>query len=106
MFLGSRSVSKNSSHVADAQLVQVSNYSMDRVGKNALTLASRSTGSPWPQPQRRRAYAPALGGRTQFHVLVAVYSITSSARVRSVGGKSKPSVLAVLRLITNSNLVG
>jgi hypothetical protein len=35
-----------------------------------------------------------------------LYSITSSARVSSEGGTSRPSVFAVLRLITNSNLVG
>ena len=32
------------------------------------------------------------------------YSITSSARASSVGGMSMPSVLAVCRLMTNSNL--
>ena len=35
-----------------------------------------------------------------------LYSITSSAQARSVGGTSRASALAVLRLITNSNLVG
>src|SRR3989442_1277355 len=34
------------------------------------------------------------------------HSITSSARARSVGGTSRPSALAVLRLITSSYLVG
>ncbi len=34
------------------------------------------------------------------------YSITSSARASSVGGMFKPMVLAVVRLITSSNLVG
>jgi hypothetical protein len=34
------------------------------------------------------------------------YSITSSARASSVGGTSRPSAFAVLRLITSSNLVG
>ena len=34
------------------------------------------------------------------------YSITSSARASSVGGTSRPSTLAVVRLITSSNLVG
>jgi hypothetical protein len=34
------------------------------------------------------------------------YSITSSARASSDGGTSRPSALAVLRLITSSNLVG
>src|SRR5215470_1316159 len=34
------------------------------------------------------------------------HSITSSARASSVGGTSRPSALAVLRLMTKSNLVG
>ena len=38
--------------------------------------------------------------------LAPPYSITSSARARSVAGTSRPSDLAVLRLITNSYLVG
>ena len=42
--------------------------------------------------------APALCWRT--------HSITSSARASSIGGKSRPSVFAVLRLMTNSNRVG
>ena len=32
----------------------------------------------------------------------AAYSITSSARVRSLGGMVRPSALAVLRLMTSS----
>jgi hypothetical protein len=35
-----------------------------------------------------------------------LYSITSSARASTVAGTSRPSALAVLRLMTNSNLVG
>src|SRR5262245_57580240 len=34
------------------------------------------------------------------------HSITSSARASSVGGISRPSALAVVRLMTKSNLVG
>ena len=34
------------------------------------------------------------------------YSITSSARASSIGGTSRPSAFAVLRLITSSYLVG
>src|SRR3981189_2386950 len=34
------------------------------------------------------------------------YSITSSARASNVGGSSRPSALAVLRLMTSSNFVG
>src|SRR5262245_6966431 len=35
-----------------------------------------------------------------------LYSITSSARASSVAGTSKPSALAVVTLMTRSNLVG
>jgi hypothetical protein len=35
-----------------------------------------------------------------------LYSITSSVSASSLGGMSRPSTLAVLRLITSSNLVG
>src|SRR5262249_32906733 len=38
--------------------------------------------------------------------LAAPHSITSSAATCSVGGTVRPSALAVLRFITNSNLVG
>ena len=34
------------------------------------------------------------------------YSITSSARARIDGGTARPSALAVLRLMTSSNVVG
>src|SRR6187401_3278966 len=37
---------------------------------------------------------------------IAAYSITSSAIASSPGGKLRPNALAVLRLITSSNLVG
>jgi Luciferase-like monooxygenase len=47
-------------------------------------------------------------GQQQTHALQqkASYSITSSARASKEGGTVRPSALAVLRLITNSNLVG
>jgi hypothetical protein len=37
---------------------------------------------------------------------IAFYSITSSARASNAGGTVRPRALAVLRLITNSYLVG
>jgi len=36
----------------------------------------------------------------------SAHSTTSSARASSVGGTSRPSALAVVRLMTSSNLVG
>ena len=41
-----------------------------------------------------------------FGLSAVGYSITSSARASSVGGTSRPSALALLRLMTKSNLVG
>src|SRR5262249_30732530 len=38
--------------------------------------------------------------------LASFHSITSSARASSVGGNSRPSALAVLRLMTRSYLIG
>jgi hypothetical protein len=52
-----------------------------------------------PTSDLHRLIAPALLG-------AFTYSITSSARASSVGGTSRPSALAVLRLITSSNFVG
>src|SRR5262245_65199567 len=42
----------------------------------------------------------------QRHELATLHSITSSARASSMDGTSRPSALAVLRLITSLYLVG
>src|SRR5262249_27953152 len=42
----------------------------------------------------------------QRYEIAPLHSITSSARASSVGGTSRPSALAVFRLITSSYLVG
>src|SRR5262249_55519376 len=51
------------------------------------------------RPGRRRA-------PQKRHELAALHSITSPARASRVGGTSRPSAFAVVRLITRSNLVG
>ena len=51
------------------------------------------------RPRGRRA-------AEQRDELAPPHSITSSARASSVGGTSRPSALAVLRLMSSSNLVG
>src|SRR5262249_11926499 len=51
------------------------------------------------RPRGRRA-------AEQQYELAALHSITSSASASSLSGIWRPSALAVLRLITNSNLVG
>src|SRR5580704_9223 len=50
------------------------------------------------RPRRRAA--------DQRDEIAPLHSITSSATASSVGGMARPSAFAVLRLITNSNLVG
>jgi hypothetical protein len=47
-----------------------------------------------------------LNVQGRLDLSAAPHSITSSARVSTVAGTSRPSVLAVLRLITNSYFVG
>jgi hypothetical protein len=44
--------------------------------------------------------------RTPHRSKIRAYSGTSSARASTLGGIVRPSVLAVLRLITSSNLLG
>src|SRR5262249_17001751 len=56
------------------------------------------------RPRRER---PCAGCATEKRdELAPSHSITSSARASTVGGTSRPSVLAVFRLITSSNFVG
>jgi hypothetical protein len=59
---------------------------------------------------RHPAALPRTAGRGQIRTLAVQqtisYSITSSAMASSDGGTVRPSALAVLRLITSSNLVG
>src|SRR6516164_9327801 len=86
------------------------------------TPTSVALACPWrsrPQHQRRthalqqnertmlRAELAHIGERHRRAGLVlGVHSMTSSARTSNEGGTVRPSAFAVLRLITNSNLVG
>src|SRR5262249_6622208 len=54
---------------------------------------------------RRRRERPGRRAPKPRHELAAVHSITSSASASRFGGISRPIILAVLRLMTNSNLV-
>src|SRR5262249_25861116 len=49
---------------------------------------------------------PSRRAADQRHEIASCHSITSSARASTVGGISRPSAFAVLRLITSSYLVG
>src|SRR5262249_38855205 len=60
---------------------------------------------PRRQRTRRSRGADKREERAAVHRWVG-HSITSSAMARTPGGIVRPSILAVLRLMTNSNLVG
>src|SRR5262249_50187624 len=55
---------------------------------------------------RTRRDRPRRCAAEQRDELATFHSITSSVRASTVAGKSRPSALAVLRLMTNSYLVG
>src|SRR5262249_46999517 len=59
-------------------------------------------GERWSDDDRRRCRC-AADQRDEF---AALHSITSSASASSLSGTGRPSALAVLRLMTSSNLVG
>src|SRR5215468_6565778 len=52
------------------------------------------------------AWTSWIGGSVPQCDIAVHHSITASARASNVGGTATPSALAVLRLITSSNLVG
>src|SRR5262249_14146023 len=54
---------------------------------------------------RARRKRPRRRGTKQRDELASLHSITSSAMASSPGGKLRPNAPAVLRLITNSNLI-
>src|SRR5262245_53641752 len=68
-------------------------------------LAQVPDGRQLPRLLPARREGPRCSAAEQCDERAALHSITSSARASSVGGTSIPSALAVLRLMTNSNLV-
>src|SRR5436305_2901495 len=68
-----------------------------------LAVAAVNELSPGKPDQRFVTRAPRQGSAWPGW---NAYSITSSARARMVWGTTKPRSFAVLRLMTNSNLVG
>src|SRR5262249_23127558 len=61
---------------------------------------------PRPHEERERERERGRERERARSVHRIAYSINSSARASSMGGMVMPSALAVLRLITSSNLVG
>src|SRR6516164_3956033 len=74
----------------------------------ALRIAHQCSDPPHPVSLlRARRERPCRGASAeQGDELAPLHSITSSARASSVDGTSSPNALAVLRLMTNSYLVG
>src|SRR6476659_3173897 len=77
-------------------------------GHNVRGLAGRS-GAEEPDDRHRTLLRPCrerpCRRAEQRDERSSVHSITSSAMASSPGGKLRPNALAVLRLITNSNLL-
>src|SRR5262249_6606218 len=88
------------------------NFSLDCYGKAYRRNPRNSAGGPHPSVPGEQAQATnsksRLPATTRSHMWGQSrgYSITSSARASNVGGISRPSALAVLRLITSSKWVG
>src|SRR5262245_51923695 len=70
------------------------------------SLPSRRKTGQFIWQQGRRPLSDADDVAPDRAIKAPFHSITSSARARSDGGTVRPSALAVLRLITNSYLVG
>ena len=82
-----------------------------RVGSFSTEAANSAARPRSASPQKLTSGANeklvAMGQSLQLRAAAIVpYSITSSASATSVFGRVRPSALAVLRLITSSNLVG
>src|SRR5262249_19357320 len=70
----------------------------------AMRCPTRPAARQRPRPDAEIAFGWEVSSRSL--PLAALHSITSSARASSVGGTVRPSAIAVIRLITSSNLVG
>src|SRR5215467_109133 len=76
-----------------------------RNGRSGRLEAMRQQGS-YLRYTSRDGNSVATAGADPLGDIAGYYSITSSARARSVLGTVRPSALAVLRLRTKSNFVG
>src|SRR5262249_14209920 len=81
----------------------------ERGQQNILLKVSRSrteiTDGPWRRLLRARRKRPRRRAAKKRDELAAPHPITSSASANNLSGTSSPSALAVLRLITSSNLL-
>src|SRR5262245_36650148 len=82
---------------------------------HALTIIRRGDAKHWtlvrlfrgqPRLLRPGGQRPRRPAAEQRDEIAALHSITSSARASNVGGRSRPSALAVLRLISSWYFVG
>src|SRR5262245_49517628 len=75
--------------------------------RDKVTSSAQSLVSPSGRPSQGSGLPILTAPHDELAALhLRDHSITSSARASSVGGTSRPSALAVFRLITNSNFVG
>ena len=80
--------------------------SADFLEKMSVTASRVSSAAEYGSKQQANELRIALRSAGNSHELAPPHSITSSARISSVGGMVIPSALAVWRLIMMLNLVG
>ena len=79
----------------------MSRYRRPRYVRKEITLTNRLAFRVSAKTGRKQ-----MQQNTPRGTLPCTYSMTSSARASSIAGTSRPSALAVFRLITSSYLVG
>src|SRR5262245_36011378 len=77
-----------------------------RIGLAAAHQHANTPHSLWLLRSRHHRERNRRAAEQRDELAPSDHSITSSARASSVGGTSRPSALAVLRLISNSNFTG
>ena len=104
LFIPDRFPGRNDSRSSRRMASKPAGLEKSRSAAAARTLAQLSH-----RAERARVLdsrAPSRGCAKRCDALAPSHSITSSASASNVGGTVRPSSLAVLRLSTNSNLVG
>src|SRR5215510_6481070 len=97
-------------HVAALDVAGLGESSAKRVDQVRIRAGRSAVEEPHHRHRlrlRARRKWPGNSRATEKHdELAPFHSITSSAVASNIGGTSRPSALAVLRLMTSSNLVG
>src|SRR5262249_21482764 len=90
----------------EPRLLQAPTERLDQFSERVRRRAAKKADHRHRRLLRARRKRPSGSATKQRDEVAPSHSITSSARASNCGGTSRPSALAVFRLITSSNLVG